>query len=221
MAADSPKKFAQIRMAVKATREADPKFVPLVVGIPLLVLAAVVGIGFLLNSVILFSILAVLVALLVATIIFGRRLSAAQFASIEGQPGAAAAVLSSMRGDWRVTPAVEVTRGQDLVHRVIGRPGIILVAEGTGSRPKELLGTARKKVRRVAGAEAPLHEVIVGDGEGEISLRRLSVHMMKLPRALKPKDINALDARLKAIQSGPSLPIPKGPMPKSGRVPRR
>jgi hypothetical protein len=35
-----------------------------------------------------------------------------------------------MRGDWRVTPAVGFTREQDLVHRVLGKPGVILVAEG-------------------------------------------------------------------------------------------
>jgi hypothetical protein len=42
---------------------------------------------------------------------------------------------------------------------------------------------------------------------------------MKLPRNLKPVEVNELEKRLKAI-GGPNMPIPKGPLPKSGRVQR-
>jgi hypothetical protein len=214
----TPGKSAQIRMAVKATRDADPKFLPLVLGIPIAVFAVLLGLGFVLGSPILFGIIGFLLALIVAVVVFGRRATAAQFTAIEGQPGAAAAVLMSLRGDWRVTPAVAMTRGQDLVHRVVGRPGVVLVAEGAGSRPRELLNNELKRVRRVSG-EAPLHEVIVGEGTGQVSIRKLSAHMMRLPRVLKQADVNALDARLKAIQSGPTMPLPKGPMPR-GKMPR-
>jgi hypothetical protein len=38
-------------------------------------------------------------------------------------------VLQTVRGNWRVTPMVGFTREQDLVHRVLGLPGVILVGE--------------------------------------------------------------------------------------------
>ena len=36
----------------------------------------------------------------------------------------------------------------------------------------------------------------------------------------KPKLVNELDRKFKAM-GGPAMPIPKGPMPRGGRVPRR
>jgi len=144
--------------------------------------------------------------------IAGRRASSMAFSRIEGQPGAAFAVLGSMRGDWRVTQAVEFTRSFDLVHRVIGRPGVILVAEGKGAKPRELIGTHARKVRRVVG-DKPIYDVVVGDGEGQVPLRGLQAHMLKLPRNLTPKEVNELESRLKAM-GGASMPIPKGPMPR-------
>jgi hypothetical protein len=162
-------------------------------------------------------VLALLAALIAFTVITGRRGQAAAFTRIEGQPGAAFAILQSMRGDWRVTPAVAFNKQQDLVHRAVGRAGVILVAEGGGARARELLSSELRKVRRVIGPEAPLHDIVVGDGDGQVPLKRLQVHIMKLPRTLKPKEVNAVESRLKAL-GGPSMPIPKGPMPT--RVPR-
>jgi hypothetical protein len=40
---------------------------------------------------------------------------------------------------------------------------------------------------------------------------------MKLPRVLKPKDVNAVESRLRAL-GGTAMPLPKGPVPT--RVPR-
>ncbi len=216
MASDQPGKFKALTSTIKATARTDRKFLPIVLGAALGTLAVFVVLGILLDSPILFSILGVLLALLVAVSITGRRASAAAFSSIEGQPGAAAAVLSSMRGNWRVQPAVALTRQQDCVHRVVGRPGIVLVAEGSGSRPRELLSAELRKVRRVAG-DTPVYDLVVGDGAGQVPLRRLQVHVMKLPRNLKPKDVNAVEARLRAI-GGAGVPLPKGPLPT--RVPR-
>ena len=141
------------------------------------------------------------------------------YSQVEGQVGAAAAVLSSMRGDWRVTPAVGFTREQDLVHRVIGKPGVILVAEGARNRTRTLVGNEKRRVSRVAG-QTPVYDVYVGDGEGEVPLRGLEKHFLKLPHNIKPKVVNELDRKFTAM-GGPAMPIPKGPMPRGGRVPRR
>lgn len=210
--ADTPTgRLGTIKAAVKMTAARDPKFVPIVLGTALPTFAILLVLGFVLDHPIIFGVLGLLTAMLVAITITGRRASSAAFAGIEGQPGAAAAVLQSMRGNWRVTPMVGFTRNQDLCHRVIGRAGVVLVAEGSPARAKELIGNEARRLRRIVG-DTPIYDVIVGDGAGQVPLKRLQVHIMKLPRNVKPKDVNALDAKLKAI-SGPTMPIPKGPMP--------
>jgi hypothetical protein len=221
-AAGTPEKqsrVAQMRAVWTMTREADPRAVPLIIGPALLVLAVLVVVGVLIGQVIIFSILAVLLAVITGTTIFGRRATRTMYAQVEGRPGAAAAVLQGMRGDWRVTPAVGFTRNQELVHRVLGRPGIVLVGEGSSTAAiRQLITDQKRRIGRVA-PDAPIHELIVGEGdEDRVSIRRLQTKMMRLPRSLKQKEVNALESRLKAL-GGPNVPLPKGPMPT--RMPRR
>ena len=209
---------AQLRAAFTLTRQHDPRLVPLLAATALGTLAVFVVLGIVLGSPVLYGFIGLLAAFTAALFVFGRRAQRATFAQVEGQPGAAAAVLSSARGDWRVTPAVAFTRNQDLVHRAIGRPGVVLVGEGAPQRVAGLLAQERKRVGRVA-ADVPVHEIIVGDAENQVPLRRLQTHLMKLPRTLKPAQVNALDKRLKALPAG-NLPVPKGPLPKNVKLPR-
>jgi len=208
-----------IKTAFVATRKQDPKVLPLVLiaffgpFLLLLALGLLIGWGWYLGF------LGLLVGLLAATFVFGRRVQATAYSQVEGQIGAAAAVLKNMRGDWRVTPAVGFTREQDLVHRVIGKPGVILVAEGARNRTRGLVVNEKRRVSRIAG-QTPVYDVHVGDGEGEVPLRGLEKHFLKLPHNIKPKVVNELDRKFTAM-GGPAVPIPKGPMPRGGRVPRR
>ena len=149
--------------------------------------------------------------------IFGKRAESVAYASIAGQPGAAVAALNTLRSGWFTTPFIEVTKNQDGVHRVIGRPGIILVAEAPASRAPELLKVAKAKIQRYA-SDVPVHEIVCG--EGGVALTKLNRTIMKLPRALRPAEVTELRRKLDAVQKGPSLPIPRGPMPKGMRVPR-
>jgi hypothetical protein len=119
---DRPGRVAQMRTVWAMTRKADPKLPLKVFGPAFLVLAVMVGLGILLDHPIYLSILGVVGAVLTATFLFGRRATASMYAQVEGQPGAAASVLQTLRGDWRVTPAVGFNKNMDLVHRVIGRP---------------------------------------------------------------------------------------------------
>lgn len=206
-------KFGQIKQAFTLTRKSDPKMLPLVLAAFLVPFALLLALGFVVGHPVYLGIFGLLVAFVVGTAVFGRRVQGTAFSQVEGQLGAGAAVLSNMRGDWRVTPAVGITREQDMVHRVLGRPGIILVAEGTGGRTKNLIANEKKRLARLIG-DTPVYDVRVGDGEGEISLRQLEKHFLKLPRNIKPKQVNVLDGRLKALGAAqPLMPIPKGPMP--------
>jgi Domain of unknown function (DUF4191) len=210
-------RVAQVRAVWAMTRAQDPRAIPLVFGPALGVLVVFVVVGILISKIVVFSIVGVLAAIIVGTMIFGRRATKTMFAQVEGRPGAAAAILQGMRGEWRVTPAVGFTRNQDLVHRVVGRPGVVIVGEGPSPAAiRQLIVDQKRRVGRVA-PETPVYDVVVGDGEGQVPIRKLQSHMTKLPRNLRKSEVGALDARMKAL-GGASVPIPKGPVPT--RVPR-
>ncbi len=161
--------------------------------------------------------IAVIFGLLAAMFVFGRRAQKAAFNQVEGQPGAAAWVLGNMRGDWRVTQGVQVTAQLDAVHRVLGRPGVILVGEGSPHRVRPLLAQEKKRVARIVG-DTPIYDVILGDGDGEVPIRRLNNHLVKLPRNLDQSQVNALEKRMAALGGTKAAPLPKGPMPTRARL---
>ena len=125
--------------------------------------------------------------------------------------------MENMRGNWTVTPAVTANRNMDVVHRTVGRPGVILVGEGSRAGLASLMATEKKKVARVA-YEVPIFEFQVGNEEGQVPLSKLQRKIMRLPRNLRPGAVSDLNSRLKALQ--PSLQAPKGPLPKNVRQPR-
>jgi hypothetical protein len=136
---------------------------------------------------------------------------------MEGQPGAAASLIENMRGDWRVTPAVQYTGQFDMVHLVIGRPGVVLLGEGNPQRVRQLLGQEKRRLAKVIGS-AEMRDFIIGDEEGQVPLRKVRNTLMRLPRTLSGKDVNVLDKRLKALSSRPQMP--KGQIPKNMRPPK-
>jgi hypothetical protein len=155
----------------------------------------------------------VLLGLLAVLVVFARRAQKAQYAEIEGRPGAAAAVLGQLRRGWKVAPGIAFNRNQDLVHRVVGPPGIVLVGEGNPQRLRSLLATERRKHERVA-SETPIFEVVSGDGAGAVPIPKLTKHVTKLGRNIKPAQMTDVLQRLKALDvNRSSIPIPKGPMP--------
>lgn len=210
-------RLRQIGMVFAFTAKRDKLFIPLVVAAAVLPLV-LGGVLFALGLGWLWLAIGIMMALMLILLVLNFRSNKAMMAEAEGKPGAAAQIIETMRGDWRVTPAVAFNRNQDLVHRIVGRPGVVLVAEGTASRAGGLLAQERKRVGRVVG-DTPIYEVLIGDGEGQVPLRKLQSHLLKLPRNLKPAQVNAIDGRLKAL-GGANVPIPKGPLPRGGKVPR-
>jgi uncharacterized protein DUF4191 len=210
-------RLKQIRMVAGLIRKSNPKAMPIVIGSGLGVLVVLVVVGLLTGLAPFLIPLGVLGGLLVALILFGRYSQAAQFSAIEGQPGAAAAVLQNMRGNWTVTPAVAGNRSGDMVHRAVGRPGVILIGEGSPNRLASLLTAEKKRVARVA-YEVPITEYQIGNGEGQVPISKLQRKIMRLPRQLKPAAVSDVNHRLKALQ--PTLQVPKGPIPKNIRQPR-
>ncbi len=166
--------------------------------------------------------LAIPAGLLAATFWFSRRAMRAAYRQIEGQPGAAAAVIQSMRGGtWAVTPAVAVNKSQDIITRVVGRPGVVLVSEGPSNRVVVMLANERKKTARWL-PDVPIYEIQVGNDEGQVPLLKLQTRLTKLPRNLRGGEITDMRKRLDALgNAANAMPIPKGPMPTSARQVRR
>jgi len=156
-------------------------------------------------------------AFLAGFFLFTRFANTAAFASIEGQVGAGASVMSIRRG-FITTPAVNVNRDQDMVHRVSSKAGIILVGEG-GFGVKSLMQDERRKMERFLSG-VPVSEVVVGDNQGQVSIRKLQKHLKKLPKKLNTVQLREVRARLRSV-GGLNLPMPKGPMPTNIRMPRR
>ncbi|KQS66330.1 DUF4191 domain-containing protein [Modestobacter sp. Leaf380] len=201
----------QIKQAYKLTYKNDPKL-PWIMLIAFVVVAAVVElIAVLFGAPLLFIPIAVLLGLLAALVVFGRRAQGSAYRQVEGQPGAAAWVLEGMRGDWRVSSGVAGTPQLDAVHRVLGRPGIILVAEGVPQRVRPLIAQEKRRIAKVVG-DTPIYDIVVGDAEGQVPLKKLSSHVMKLPRNLDGAEVNSLGKRMNAL-GGARMPIPGGPMP--------
>lgn len=156
-----------------------------------------------------------LIGLLALMVVFGRRAQKAAFKRLDGQLGAAARALSMLRRGWVVEEVVGFTKQQDMVHRVVGPPGIVLVAEGHPSRVKQLLVSEHRKHERVAG-EYPVHDIVVGKDEGQVPLTKLVKHVQKLGKQVKPAEITELRQRLRALDAQrPKVPIPRGPVPTS------
>ncbi|GIG90193.1 DUF4191 domain-containing protein [Plantactinospora endophytica] len=209
-------RLKQIGMVFSFTAKRDKWFVPLAV-VAVLVPAALTVVA-VLRWGWLWLPIGILLALLGVLIVLNLRSNRAMMNAAEGQPGAAASILESMRGDWRVTPMVSSTTQMDMVHLVVGKPGVILLGEGNPQRTRGLLGQEKRRLAKVIGT-APLYDYLIGQGDDELSIRKLRTTLLRLPPNLKGKDVNALDKRLKAL-SAARPQLPKGAIPKNMRPPK-
>ncbi|KAA2262818.1 DUF4191 domain-containing protein [Solihabitans fulvus] len=214
--AASRAKRGQIFEAFKMQRREDKGLLPWMLGVFLGSAAVAFGVGLIFGLQWVLLPLGLAVGALLAVVVFGRRVQRNVYGKAEGQPGAAAWALENLRGKWKVTPAVAGTTQLDAVHRVIGRPGVVLVAEGAQHRVKALLAQEKKRVSRVVG-ETPIYDVIVGNDEGQIPLKGLQGYLMKLPRNISPAQVDTMEARLTALASRGAA-LPKGPMPQGAKM---
>ncbi|MFE0749501.1 DUF4191 domain-containing protein [Gordonia sp. NPDC058843] len=216
--AASKERRQQLWQAFQMQRKDDKRLIPYMVGVIVLSIAVFTALGFVLGSPWLLIPLGVVLGILGAFILFGRRVQKNVYTKAEGQPGAAGWALGNMRGQWRVKQAVAGTSQLDAVHRVIGKPGVILVAEGSPTRIKSLLGQEKKKVARVVG-DTPIYEIMVGNDDGQVPLSKLERHLNKLPSNIDRKRMETLEGRLSALGSkAPGPGMPKGPLPANAKM---
>ncbi|HEY6794873.1 MAG TPA: DUF4191 domain-containing protein [Kineosporiaceae bacterium] len=225
MKSGKPARLARLRQVwqvFQLTREADPAVIwwMLLVFTGTLVLGF--GLGLALGHPVYLLILAVPLGVLLALVVMARRAERAAYARFAGQPGASAMAFQNLRRGWSVEqePVAVDPRTRDLVFRAVGRPGVVLVAEGPPQRVGKLAEGERKRVARVLGPNVPVTVLLCGDGDGQIPLRKLGAHMMRMKPTITKSEVSEVAKRLRAL-GGVRPPIPKGIDPTRVRPDRR
>ena len=215
---NDPKDWGRVKQfveAFKVTKQFDKALVWLMLGGFLLTFAilTVVGRVFFPLTWWMWLVFGALFGLLAAMYILSWRARGAMFRRYAGQPGAAEVGFNLLPKTWVKNPVIAVNRYQDIVHRVVGPGGIVLIGEGQAGRVRELLATEAKRHETIK-YNVPVTTVVMGDAANQVPLKGLHRYIKKLPKVLKPSQVTEVMARLKALDGArPRLPIPKGPMP--------
>jgi len=208
-------RFQTFRDAYNVTKSVKPWISAALVTIFVVVLIIGVSLAIALGHPVYGGFVTIPLSALATMFFFTRVAGSAAYVSIEGQIGAGASVLMAIRKGWTTTPAVAVNRQQDMVHRSVGRAGIVITGEG-GHAVRQMMQDEKKKAERFAPG-VPVIEVLVGDGADQVSIRKLQKHITKLPKKLSAHQMREVRARLKAV-GGMSMPIPRGPLPKGTKL---
>jgi hypothetical protein len=159
----------------------------------------------------------VLIGLMLMMMTLTWRAEKIAFAQIEGRPGAVGSVLKSgLRGNWTTSemPVAVNPKTQDAVYRAVGKPGVVLIAEGPQQRVARILGEEQRKVKRIV-PNVPIHVIEIGP-DSPLELRKLTKTMRRLKRTLARAEVMAVSNRLTSLGQS-SLPIPKGIDPRRVR----
>ena len=216
-----PKDWGAMRQfwgSLKMIVQVDKLAVPMMIGAFLVVVALGLVVGFLwLRYWWLGLIFGALFGLTAAMWMLTLRARPAMFKRVAGQPGAAEAALSLLNKKWVKNPVIAVDRYQDIVHRVIGPGGIVLVGEGQPQRVRDLLTTEAKRHNNIK-YNVPVTTVVMGTEKNQVPLEKLDKYIKKLPKVIEPGQVTEIQARLKALDGmRPRLPLPKGPLPTNVR----
>jgi hypothetical protein len=211
-----PGRLRQLWQVFNMTRRLDKRALPLLIAVFVVPIIAGVLVGIFTAEgngfiIAIWSISGVMLGLLLALIVLGRRAERAAYSQITGQAGAVGAVLrSSLRRGWRgnETPVAVNPKTQDAIYRAVGRPGVVLIAEGPKSRTNRMLDEERRRVARVL-PNVPISTLHVGPDEGSVPLHRINRSLGKFKRTLTRNEVMAVSNRLSSLTTN-QLPIPKG-----------
>ena len=213
---DDPKDWGRVKQFIEAFRQTakyDKLFLPLLIGTIVLVIAAGIVLSFFFEpgwTVILF---AILLSLTAGMGVLNWRAKGAMFTRFAGQPGAAEVAMNLLPKKWVKDPVIAFDRYQNIVHRVVGPAGIVLIGEGQPGRAREMLKQETKRHEAIKYA-VPVTSILMGDAANQVPLTKLDKHIKRLPKAIAPRQVTEIMARLKVLDSSrPKMPIPKGPLP--------
>lgn len=223
-----PGRIKQMYQVFNMTRRYDSKAIWWMIAAFVVPVALFVMLAFVLGkasilSFVLYIVVGVLAGVLLFMIVLGRLAERAAYSQIEGQPGAVGAVFKSgLRRQWRASemPVAVNGRSQAAVYRAVGRPGVVLVTEGTRGATSKIVEEEKRKVTRITPG-VPITVLGVGPDDGSIPLHRLAAKMnrIKSKNSIGRNEILAVSNRLESLGQN-KLPIPKGVDPmrvRSGR----
>ncbi len=223
----TPKKgrIKQIVEVYKYTQEVDRSTLPWMIG----AIAGAIALGVLVSALVLDSpwygiFMGLAIGILIAMMILARKAERAAFGRIKGQPGAALAAMQSIRRGWNVDdePVQIDPRSQKMLFRASGRAGIAVVAEDSSGISMKLLEKERRSIRRVLQHDnVPVHQIVVGDGEGEVPLHKLPTYMQRMKKQLTKDEAAQVTKRLNALRRSLRQSIPKGVDPMRARPNRK
>ncbi|MDR2896862.1 MAG: DUF4191 domain-containing protein [Propionibacteriaceae bacterium] len=215
---DDPKDWGQARQfleAFKITRSFDKALLPLMIGSFIVVVAIFVVIGLFVIKTMwwIWLIFGVLFGALAAMYVLSWRAKGAMFKRYAGQPGSAEVGMNLLPKTWIKQPVISVDKHQNIVHRLIGPGGIVLVGEGQPGRVREMMATQEKRVATIK-YNITITSYVLGDAANQVPLTKLDKVIKKLPKTLRPAEVTEIAAQLKALDGARiNMPIPKGPMP--------
>lgn len=213
-----PADWGQVRQFVetyKATARQDKQVNLWLAGSAVAAFAVVGIIGVLVNAFwAVWLVAALMAALTAAMFVLVWRAKKAILTSAKGQPGSAYAALQMLNNKkYTYAPGINATRQMDVVHRVVGPGGIVLIGEGAASRVRPLLAQEARKHESVAHG-AKVTQIMLGDADNQVSLEKLQKHVEKMPKVLQPYQVSEVLTRLRALDAvRPKAPLPKGPLP--------
>lgn len=225
---NNPGRGAQIKQVYRQAKLQDPNIGLWMLLAFLVVFGVFVLLGFLVGQPVYLGIIGVMLGLVAAMFMLGKRAERAAYKQISGTPGATGAVLSSLRRGWfyEQEPVAAEAGGRTrnirdignaaMVFRAVGRPGVVLIAEGPKGAAIKLLNSESKKVTRVAGPEVPVHTLRVGQGDDTVPVDALTKRMNKLEKKLTKPEVDAVTKRLRAL-GGAKPPIPQGMDPRNAK----
>ena len=170
--------------------------------------------------------LGIMVGLLLATMTLTRRSDRVGYAKMEGRPGAAAAVLSSISKAGFSFPQEPVwidAKTKDAIWRGTGRTGVYLIAEGDYNRVNKAMNREEEKIRRITrGSAIPIYRISVGHGPDQVPLNKLQRTVIKKKVKLTATELETLNDRLVTLQKRQNaLGMPKGIDPTKIHVSRK
>ncbi|WP_040161842.1 DUF4191 domain-containing protein [Nigerium massiliense] len=215
---DNPQDWSRTRQMVevyKRTREVDPKLDLWVIGSGVLTAVVAATVAILTGAAWWAWVpLALVLGLLVSMLVLTNRAKKGAFSRYAGQPGSAEVALSMLnKKKYSYDLGVAATRQMDMVHRVVGPCGIVLVGEGQANGARQLLNQEARKHQQVAYG-VPVTTLMIGDGDKQVKLSELQKHIEKMPKVMDAVKLNEVQSRLRALDAvRPKAPVPRGPLP--------
>ncbi len=206
--------------AYKVVRRTYPWIGAALIALPIIFIGLGVLFGILWHRPIFLPLTGILLAITVDMLLLSMLIRPAMYKQLDGRVGSVYAVISQIRRGWIVQDEpVAANRSQDVVWRIVGRPGIVLISEGPTSRVRPLLINEKRRIARSV-ANVPVIFVEVGHDEGQVPLAKLNRRLNGLKKVLTKQEVPAVANRLNALSHNP-VPIPKGVDPNNMRANRR